>query len=615
MPEVQEQFDLIIIGSGAGGAPIAHTVALKGKSVLVIDKGPFFRPQADDPMGLSDYKRDELISDGPEKKLTFAGLANSGASFFTSHVEPDLNDEPHIYRNSDGKDYATIEGYTCQCIGGGTQHYGGVSLRYSELDFRLKSFNDARKDLQADFTDDVKRELRDWPIPYDKFEKYYCKAEKLIGINGTRPNQIKKATEENYQEPLPPNPISEYARKGMEALKMPSYRTPQAVITADHAPSERKVGDVRNPDWDGGPKTAYVNRYGDPLDYKSTTWVSLLRPLYRNKTLAFTLRPNCNVTYLECEGDRVTRVHYRDPSGIQRVVRGKVVVVACSAIESVRLLKLSAVQSAEFDKRIHQNDLLGKYFLTHCFGGASAVMPDRYDKSVTVDSDWATDVCGTEDFLHRNGLWAGATIYNNTSDQALPIALARTHGAADLDTLWHGFNNEPSVVGNRLDDFLNQQFNRRLSVSFMANQIPQKTNRIELHPDIRDKWGRNVAYIIKQWHPHDRYLMDTIARKCRDILAWGGDPLKGQYDVEGFGGVYLSENSLARIANHILGGARFGADEKDSVLDPQCKAWRFQNLFVTDGSFMPTSGSGNPTLTIQANAFRVGDAILATGLI
>jgi choline dehydrogenase-like flavoprotein len=502
MADSQEQFDVVIIGSGAGGAPIAYTLARKGKSVLVIDKGPFFRPQADDPMGLSDYKRDELISDGPEKKLVIPGLANTGASFYTSHVEPDLNDEPHVYRNSDGKDYATIEGYTCQCVGGGTQHYGGVSLRYSPLDFQLKTFNEGRTDLQADFSDDVKRELRDWPVPYGQFEKYYCKAEQLIGINGSRDNQIKRASAENYQAPLTPNPISEYARKGMEVLKMPSYRTPQAVITADHGPSGRKVGPVRDPKWDGGPKTAYVNRYGDPLDYKSTTWVSLLRVLHRDKSLSFVLRPNCNVTHLECTSSKITGVHYRDASGIARVVAGKVVVVACSAIESVRLLKLSAMQSGEFDERINQNDLLGKYFLTHCFGGASAVMPGRYDKSVTVDSDWATDFCGTESFLHENRLWAGATIYNNTSDSALPIALARTHGATDLDTLWHGFNNEPSVVGNRMVDFLNDQFNRRLSVSFMANQIPQKSNRIELHSDVRDKWGRNVAFIIKQWHAH-----------------------------------------------------------------------------------------------------------------
>jgi choline dehydrogenase-like flavoprotein len=541
------------------------------------------------------------------------GLANTGASFYTSHVEPDLNDEPHIYRNGNSGDYATIEGYTCQCVGGGTQHYGGVSLRFSPLDFRLKSFNEGRSDLQRDVTDDVKRQMRDWPIDYDQMEPYYTKAEQLVGINGSRENQTKRASADFYHKPLPPNPISEYARVGMVALGMKPYRTPQAVITENHAPSGRTVGPVVDPTWSGGPKTAYVNRYGDPLEYKSNTWVALLRPISQRPN--FTMWPNCNVTYLESDGGRVTRVYYRDESGRQNSVTGKVIVVACSAIETVRLLMLSAEQSPEFSARINQNDLLGTHFLTHCFGGASAVMPGRYDKSLTVDSDWATDACGSEDFIRSAGLWAGATIYNNTSDQALPIALARTHGASDLDTLWHVFDNDTGMVGDRYRDFLNFQFNRRLSVSFMANQLPQKSNHIELHSTVRDKWGRRVAYIVKGWHPHDQYLMDTIAMRCRDVLAFGGDGGKGNYPVEGYGGVYTSENSLARIANHILGGARFGTDERDSVLDPNCRAWHFDNLIVSDGCFMPTSGSGNPTLTIQANAFRVGDTLLASGLL
>jgi choline dehydrogenase-like flavoprotein len=611
----QDRFDVIIVGSGAGGAPVAHTLVAAGKSVLMLEKGPLFRPQRDDPFGLSDYKRDELISDGPEKILTVPGLANTGASFYTSHVEPDLNDEPHVYRNANSGDYATIEGYTCQCVGGGTQHYGGVSLRFSPRDLTLQTFNQSRT-LAHDPNGDVKREARDWPITYAELEPYYTKAEELIGFNGTRQNQIKPLGPQgtdHYQTPLPPNPISEYARVGMEALGMKPYRTPQAVITQDHAPSGRIVGPLGQPGWDGGPKTAYVNRYGDPLDFKSSTWVSLLRPLVNHPQ--FTLRPNCTVTHLESSGARVVTVHYRDPSGHPTTVSGKVVVVACSAIETVRLLMLSAEQSAEFDVRINQNDLLGKYFLTHCFGGASAVMPGRADKSLTVDSDWATDFCGTDTFIMQEGLWAGATIYNNTSDQALPIALARTYGATDLDTLWHTFNNDTSMVGDRFAGFLNTQFNRRLSVSFMANQVPQKSNRIELHSRVRDKWGRRVAYIVKDWHEHDRYLMDTIAERCARVLRFGGDGGQGNYPIEGFGGVYQSENALARIANHILGGARFGTDPNDSVLDKNCRAWHLDNLFVTDGCFMPTSGSGNPTLTIQANAFRVGDAVLASGLL
>ena len=302
MPNQPDHFDVIIIGSGAGGAPIAHTLVNAGKSVLVIEKGPLYRPQADDPFGLSDYKRDELISDGPEKRLTIPGLANTGASFYTSHVEPDLNDEPHIYRKDDSGDFATIEGYTCQCVGGGTQHYGGVSLRFSALDFRLKSFNEGRTDLRNDPNGDVKREVRDWPITYDDLEPYYSKAERLIGINGTRENQVKRASEENYQKPLDPNPISEYARVGMVALGMKPYRTPQAVITQNHEPSGRKVGPLGDPAWEGGPKTAYVNRYGDALDFKSNTWVALLRPISKKPNLA--LWPNCHVTHLECQGSR-----------------------------------------------------------------------------------------------------------------------------------------------------------------------------------------------------------------------------------------------------------------------------------------------------------------------
>jgi choline dehydrogenase-like flavoprotein len=96
--------------------------------------------------------------------------------------------------------------------------------------------------------------------------------------------------------------------------------------------------------------------------------------------------------------------------------------------------------------------------------------------------------------------------------------------------------------------------------------------------------------------------MQTFASICGDVLVRGG--------VTGVssGGVYGNDD-LARCANHILGGARFGTDRRDSVLDADCRAWGLDNLYVTDGAFMPTSGGGNPTLTIQANSFRVADQL------
>ncbi|HKX26557.1 MAG TPA: GMC family oxidoreductase [Blastocatellia bacterium] len=600
---MQDQFDIVIIGSGAGGAPIANQLAQKGKSVLVLEKGPLFRTQSQDPRGLSDFKRDELFATGPEKRIKIPGVTNFGQSYYSSHVEPDLNDEPHVYRGNGGTDYATLEGYTAQVIGGGTQLFGAVSLRFTPTDLRLKSFNENRTDIRNDPTEDAKREARDWPISYEQLEPYYCQAEELVGINGTIQGQVKHFSRDSYQTPLNPNPISQYVEVGMDALEMARYRTPLAVITQDHAPSGRQVPANRETI-----KSGYINRYGEPLGLKSNTWVTMLAPLSHLENLQ--IRVNCTVTHLESDNGKTTRVNYLDPSGRPRSVQGTLVVVACSAIESVRLLKISALANADFDRRINQNELLGKYFLTHCFGGAETVVPGRFDKSISLDSDWATDYCGTEAFIRDNGLWAGAAIYNNTSDQALPVSLARTHGSQDIDTIWKAFVEQTDLTGQNLVNWLDGNFGNRLSVSFMANQVPLQTNRIELHPTVKDKWGRPVAYIIKEWHQHDRYLMDTLAEQCAKILRFGCDGGAGNYPIEGKGGVYMAENALARIANHILGGARFGNDPRDSVLDSNCRAWEFDNLYVTDGSFMPTSGGANPTLTIEANSLRVADHLL-----
>ncbi len=604
---IRTEFDVVIIGSGAGGSPIAYEMARKGRHVLVLEKGPLLVPQ-DEVKGEiypSDYKRDELFATGPEKRIAL-NVGNVGQGMFCSHIEPDLNDEPHVYLREmpDGSqaDWATIEGYTAQAVGGGTQLYGAVSLRFTETDLKLRSFNEGRV-LEADPNGEVVSEARDWPLDYAALEPYYCKAEKLVGINGQQGGQAKAFSQaDTYQEPLQPNPISRYALAGMTALGMTAYRTPLAVITQDHTASGRTVPASEDA------KTGYVNRYGDPLGLKSNTYVSLLRPTLRDAEAGqyLELRPNCVVTHLSQQNGRVDKVHYLDPSGKPRVVSGKTVIVACSAIESVRLLLLSGQEDAEFGQRLHSgktptDSLVGKYFLTHCFGGAEGDVPAPEDKSISLDSDYATDFCGIVDFLQEKKLWAGAAIYNNTSDQALPVSFARTFGSQDMDTIWHEYIRQRDLVGENFLGWLRANFQRGLSVSFMANQVPVRSNRIELHPNVKDKWNRPVAYILKGWHQHDLYLMDTMAEMCRSILDKGG------VAVGGFG--HVGGDARSRIANHILGGLRFGTDPDDSVLDPACRHWNFENLYVTDGSFMPTSGGANPTLTIQANAFRVADLL------
>ena len=107
--------------------------------------------------------------------------------------------------------------------------------------------------------------------------------------------------------------------------------------------------------------------------------------------------------------------------------------------------------------------------------------------------------------------------------------------------------------------------------------------------------------------------MDTLRRTVRDaVLRYGGDGGKGNYPIFGEGGVVpWRRTALARIANHILGGARFGTDRKDSVLDLDCRAWDFDNLYVTDGGVHADVREARiRPLTIQANSFRVADHLL-----
>ena len=94
-----------------------------------------------------------------------------------------------------------------------------------------------------------------------------------------------------------------------------------------------------------------------------------------------------------------------------------------------------------------------------------------------------------------------------------------------------------------------------------------------------------------------------MAEQCAQVLKLGagGDPA---FQLLGQGSV---KDSPVRIANHIMGGARFGNDRSDSVLDKNCRAWEFDNLYVTDGACFPSSGGANPTNTIEANSFRVAD--------
>jgi len=139
---------------------------------------------------------------------------------------------------------------------------------------------------------------------------------------------------------------------------------------------------------------------------------------------------------------------------------------------------------------------------------------------------------------------------------------------------------------------------RQLKFEVFNDWLPTDQCHVSLDPGVKDKWGSPVARVRIGYHPHDlavgRYLTGKGERLLKQL---GADWLN-------------SSVSGSPPPNLVAGGCRFGTDPKLSVLDPDCRAFGVENLFVSDASFMPTGGSVPYTWTIYANAFRVADKVL-----
>ena len=155
------------------------------------------------------------------------------------------------------------------------------------------------------------------------------------------------------------------------------------------------------------------------------------------------------------------------------------------------------------------------------------------------------------------------------------------------------------VWGKRLKDSLrrNAAGARTLRFEAFSEYLPTPGTYVDLDPDVKDRWGAPVARMTEARHPLD-------LKATRFLVERGMEVLKALPADE------TAAESTSGVTRFLQGGTcRFGTDPATSVLDPHCKLHEVNNLYVTDGSFMPNGGSVPPTLTILANSFRVADHI------
>ncbi len=555
--------DVCIVGSGAGAGPVAFTLSQAGYKVIVLEKGPWFTEK--------EFFKDEL--------------ACCRRSVYT----PSLKDERHVIEDYDGKDdhgnykwkaESTADSgsdfWNGNCVGGSSNFMSGFFYRLKPKDFRLQSEFGKIKDAN----------VVDWPISYDELEPYYAKAEQLIGISGkvkTHPNQEPRSTKDFPYPPTKEHYISQKIDKACDELNYHSLATPRAILS-------QPAMDRRSCEYSG-----FCGSYGCSSGAKGSARAALLD--HAVKTGNCEIKPHSKVFKLDSDASgKVSSASFYNKNNQVKKVKAKIFVVACHAIETSRLL-LSSIGAKHPDGLANNHQQVGKNLLFSA--GGSGTGEFEYNKLDKKEAELMKQRGpfvnrGLQDWYFIDDDKLGGKFKGGTIDFLLrhPNAISRANNLK-----WD--DDGKLVWGQALKDKLHSTFTSTQDLRFEVfnDWLPTDDCFVSLDGKVKDKWGSAVAKVRVGYHDHDLKVGRYLADKAELVLKQ-----MGASNIR-------SSVSGSPPPNLVAGGCRFGDDIKTSVLNKDCRAHDVENLYVTDGSFMPTGGSVPYTWTIYANSFRVADII------
>jgi choline dehydrogenase-like flavoprotein len=524
------------------------TLAQAGFKVVVLEKGPH-------------RKRDEFVHDE---------ILMSRRNFFVPYPWQ----EPHLIRHGEnGKVEKSNSGWTSNVVGGGTVHMSGFFYRLNPIDFRLRTELGAVPGAN----------LVDWPITYEDMAPFYDQAEAHVGVSG-------EATDHPFAPPrskpfplpkLNEHPISAEIDRVCGLLGYHPFPTPRGIASQPY----RGRG--------GCSYCALCGSYGCEMGAKGSTLEAYLPDAVA--TGRCEIRDRCMATQIEHDPKTglAKQVVYLDAQGQTQTQQAKVIVVSCTSIESARLLLSS--QSSRFPNGLaNGSGQVGKNLTFSAFGEGRANF--RIGKNKT-RWPWLDDPApfvqrSLQDFyLMKDGQFGfrkGGTL-NFIFIHPNPI-----FGAIKLA----GTGGDKVLFGKALKDKIREYRDTKvLQFEVFGEFFANPGTYVALDPKVKDKYGLPAASITIDRHPTDFKQVKFLVDRGMEVLS----------AMEPDSTEELSHTGETMILQH--GTCRMGKDPATNVLDKFCRSHEVPNLYVVDGSFMPTSGGVAPTLTIMANSLRVADQL------
>lgn len=448
------------------------------------------------------------------------------------------------------------------CVGGSSVHFTANYWRLHEIDFNERSKIGAVPGST----------LVDWPITYADLEPYYTKAEWEIGVSGLAgASPFDPPRSKPY--PMPPLPVKGCGvvfERGARKLGYHPYPAPMAILSRPHAGRSACV------------QCGFCLGFGCEVGAKSSTLASVI-PM-AEKTGRCEIRTGCYVHKVELDAKgRVTGAVYFDSKKNAHLQRAKAVILAANGAETPRLLLLS--NSKQFpDGLANSSGLVGKNLMCNSHSLAYGVFSEPLnDYKGFAPSRLIHDFYELDPKLGFHGGGGGM----DARFDFTPIAFA-LNGLPPGSPQW----------GADFKKLLHRNFTRTMEVFCHGTSLPVEDNSFSLDPDLKDAWGLPALRMTYKDHPNDLKMMAWMQRRALEILDAAGAEQKWPLPVE-----------EQEFTVHLLGTCRMGKDAKSSVINTDHRTHDVPNLFLCDGSSMVTSSRGQPTLTIQALAYRAADRI------